>query len=62
VNARQAGLLERIKERGEVGRAEYVEMFQGEVSLSALYWDLRELREWGMVKKVRRGRGSYYSL
>jgi len=62
VNERQAKLLGLMKERGEVERAEYVEMFKREVSISALYWDLRELREWGIVKKMRRGRMGYYSF
>ena len=62
MNRRQKKLLQLIEQRGEVGRTEYVEMFGKEFSLTTLCWDLRDLREQGLVERRRRGRFSYYSL
>jgi len=62
LNDRQKKLLEMIEKKGEVGRAEYVEMFKDKLSITSLYWDLRKLSEMGIVKRRRKGRFSYYSL
>ena len=62
LNERQKRFLDLIAQRGEVGRAEYVAMFGKEFCLTTLYWDLRDLREQGLVKMSRMGRFSYYRL
>jgi hypothetical protein len=62
VNDRQKWFLERIRQKGEAGRAEYVRMFRNQFSITTLYWDLRRLREWGLVQMKRRGRHTYYWL
>jgi len=62
LNERQEKLIEMIQERGEVGRAEYVALFRDQFCTTTLYWDLRRLREMGVVERRRRGRFSYYRL
>ena len=59
-NRRQHKLIERIKERGEVPKREYQEMWT--VSRRAIQYDLRDLLELGVLKRGKRGRLSYYSL
>ena len=51
-----------VERKGEVGRAGYVRVFGTQFSLTTLYWDLRDLREPGLVVRRRRGRFSYYRL
>jgi len=62
LNERQEKLIEMMRERGEVGRAEYVALFRDQFCTTTLYWDLRRLREMDIVERRRRGRFSYYRL
>jgi len=58
MNERQKEGLKIIFEKGKITNADYAEMFG--VSRNTATNDLSDLVEKGLVKRVGRGRGSYY--
>jgi len=59
LNERQRGGLKIVFEKGKIANADYAKMF--EISRNTATNDLTELVEKGLIKRVGRGRGSYYT-
>ncbi len=59
LNERQRGGLKVIFEKGGITNADYAKMFK--ISRNTATNDLTELVEKGLIKRVGRGRGSYYA-
>lgn len=59
LNERQREGLKIVFEKGKITNADYAKMF--EISRNTATNDLTELVEKGLIKRVGRGRGSYYT-
>lgn len=59
LNERQREGLKIVFEKGKIANADYAKMF--EISRNTATNDLTELVEKGLIKRVGRGRGSYYT-
>ena len=59
MNERQRVGLKTIFEKGKITNADYAKMFK--ISRNTATNDLSNLVEKGLIKRVGRGRGSYYA-